>query len=225
MGFRAVSSTPDGWTGLRHDLSSSYQSDVGFPEMYILAASFAAPEVMLVAAEATRSGVISAPRSLLRRNPQPDPSEFCHDRASRLGRPRATGSPHTSAAHDALRVQDVDWSALGLAAAAHARAHSDVETRDLTQPVVSRISGAVYSDKVVTKACGEEIERHAPNATMVTLPGNHLGMFTNASALAETVAHFVLSQGRHARPAFQTSVRDVTAVSGLSEKTPSMPRQ
>jgi pimeloyl-ACP methyl ester carboxylesterase len=102
----------------------------------------------------------------------------------------------------------------------------EVDTRDLAPHCGQPILCVQFDDdKVVAKAHGEEIERHAPNATMVTLPGNHLGMFTSASALAEAVAHFVLTQGRHARPAFQTSVRDVTAVSGLSEKTPSMPRQ
>jgi len=178
-------------------------SDV--PEMYILAASFAGPLAMMVAAAEPQRvrGVIFCASFL--RSPQPHLNRVTFVTIAPVVwtvRALRRLPMWVRRRGDALRVAKAEtWARASThGIAARARAILEVDTRDLARRCEQPILCVQFDDdKVVGKAHGEEIERHAPHATMVTLPGNHLGMFTTASALAEAVAHFVLTEGRHGR--------------------------
>ena len=187
-------------------VSSSYaelielvrQATSGIPDMYILASSFAGPlAVMLAAAEPSRvRGVILC-------------ASFLRSPKRRLKRLKfAAIGPVIWAVRatrripvwtlrdrdDALRVAKAEtWSrASARGIAARVRAIVDIDAREAlrrcTQPV---LCVHFEDDRVVTWRSAEEIQRHGAAIKLVTLPGNHLGLFTEADALAEEVVRFI----------------------------------
>jgi pimeloyl-[acyl-carrier protein] methyl ester esterase len=89
------------------------------------------------------------------------------------------------------------WSRVSAGSmAARARAALAADARDAlrscTQPV---LCVAFEGDAVVPRRCAEEIAAIA-KAPIVTLPGGHLGMFTDPAPLAAAIARFVGAETR-----------------------------
>jgi pimeloyl-ACP methyl ester carboxylesterase len=67
-----------------------------------------------------------------------------------------------------------------------------VDVRDLlpacAQPVLCVVFGA---DRVVPRHSSEEIMRCQPAARLVTLPGDHFGMYTDPERLADELRDFI----------------------------------
>src|SRR5262249_32073580 len=160
--------------------------------MYILASSFAGPLAAMLAAEEPERvrGVIMcasflrSPRRRLKRFKFAAVAPVVWTGRATRRIPLWTLRSRT----DALRKAKAEtWSrASARSIAARVRAIVDVDARDALSRCVQPMMCVHFAqDKVVTRRSAEEIVRHGAAIELITLPGDHLGMFTRPAPVAE----------------------------------------
>ena len=177
------------------------QAVATIPEFYVFASSFSGPlAVMLAAAEPhkTRGLILSA---TFLRSPQDDFRRFRFAAVTPiiwfLRAARRVPIWTLRRKDDAMRQAKAEtWRRVSARSlAARTRAILGVDAREalraVRQPVLC-ISHA--EDRAVPRTNSEEILRCCPTAELVTLPGQHLAIFTDPSPSAEAVIRFIEEQ-------------------------------